>query len=60
MAAINPVIDLILQYCGFATAPGCVLIVADGFGLYEDILSLADKDVSDLVKGFAGRTVANG
>ncbi len=60
MAAINPDINLVLQYCGFATAPGCVAIAADGFELLEDIMSLTKKDVSDLAKGFAGRTVANG
>ncbi len=57
MAAINPNIDLIIQYCGFANAPGRVLIAANGFGLYKNSMSFTEKDVSDLAKGFAGRTL---
>jgi hypothetical protein len=57
---IDPDIELILEYCGFEGVPGRLNISIDGFGSFDDILSLTEKDIGDLAKGFAGRTVANG
>ena len=60
MVAINLYINLILQYCGFVTVPGRVLISAVGLGSYELILSFTEMYVSVLAKGFASRTVTKG
>jgi hypothetical protein len=57
---IDDNIDTILGYCGFAVAKDRISIAGDGFESFEDIMSLLEKDVSSLAKGFAGRTVANG
>jgi hypothetical protein len=53
-------IDTILRYCGFAQANDRMSIAQDGFESFEDIMSLSEKDVSSLAKGFANRTVASG
>jgi hypothetical protein len=55
---IDDDIDTILRYCGFAAANDRISITQDGFELFEDIMSLSEKDVSSLAKGFAERTVA--
>jgi hypothetical protein len=57
---IDDDIDTILRYCGFAVANDRISIAPDGFKSFEDIMSLSEKDVSSLAKGFAERTVANG
>jgi hypothetical protein len=57
---IDDDIDTILRYCGFAGANNIISIAQDGFKSFEDIMSLSEKDVSSLAKGFAERTVANG
>ena len=57
---INDNIDTILRYCGFADEDDRISIAEDGFESLEDITSLTDKDVGNLAKGFAERTVANG
>jgi hypothetical protein len=46
-------------YCGFAAENNIISIAEDGFELSEDIMSLSEKYVSSLAKGFAERTVAN-
>jgi hypothetical protein len=43
----------ILRYCGFAAANNRTSIAQDGFETFEDIMSLSEKDVSSLAKGFA-------
>ena len=53
-------IDKILEYSGFDDSSQQTIIAADGFGSYDDILTLGDSDILDLVKGFSGRTVATG
>jgi hypothetical protein len=53
-------IDSILQYCGFDSANHRDLINDDGLKSYEDMLSLAEKDIGALAKGFTERTVAQG
>ncbi len=57
---IDDDIDTILRYCGFAAANDRISIAQDGFESFEDIMSLSEKDVSSLAKGFAERTVASG
>jgi hypothetical protein len=52
--------DTILRYCGLAAANSRTSIAQDGFESFEDIMSLSEKDVSSLAKGFAARTVASG
>ena len=56
---IDDDIDTILRYCGFAAANDIISIAQDGFGSFEDIMSLSEKDESSLAKGFAERTVAS-
>jgi hypothetical protein len=53
-------IDTILRYYGLATANDRISIAQDGFESFEDIMSLSEKDVSSLAKGFAERMVASG
>jgi hypothetical protein len=50
----------ILQYCGFDNADHRDLINVDGLESYADMLSLTEKDIGALAKGFAERTVAQG
>jgi hypothetical protein len=57
---IHDDIDTILRYCGLAAANDRISIAQDGFESFEDIMSLSEKDVSSLAKGFAERTVASG
>jgi hypothetical protein len=57
---INDDIDTILRYSGFFVANNRISIARDGFESFEDIMSLSEKDVSSLAKGFAERTVASG
>ena len=57
---IDDDIDTILRYCGFAEANDRTSIAQDGFKSFEDIMSLSEKDVSSLAKGFVERTVASG
>ena len=53
-------IDMILQYCGFDNPGERDAIAEDGFESFLDILSLSEKDVSNLAKGFAERTAGDG
>jgi hypothetical protein len=53
-------IDTILRYWGFAGENNKVNIAQDGLKSFEDIMSLSEKDVNSLTKGFAERTVAKG
>jgi hypothetical protein len=53
-------IDTILGYCGFTSQASRDNIQADGFESYEDILSLAEKDIASLSKGFAERATNGG
>jgi len=53
-------IDSILEYCGFAQQDARNSIVEDGFGSYQELLSLTEKDIGALAKGFAERTLAQG
>jgi hypothetical protein len=57
---IDDDIDTILTYCGFAGPNERLNIAEDGFESFEDIMSLSEKDVGSLAKGFAERTAANG
>jgi hypothetical protein len=60
MAGIDADINTILTYCGFDTNATRENIVVDGFESFQDIMSLTEKDVSDLAKGFVERTAAAG
>jgi hypothetical protein len=53
-------IHTILSYCGFAGVNNRISIAEDGFESFQDIMSLSEKDVSSLAKGFSERTVTNG
>ena len=53
-------IDTILEYCGFEDEKDRANIAEDGFESFDDILTLADKDMTSLAKCFAERTSANG
>jgi hypothetical protein len=50
----------ILTYCGFTALQDRTNIADDGFESYADMLSLTEKDIGTLAKGFADRTVAQG
>jgi hypothetical protein len=56
---IDHYINTILRYCGFVRENNRISIAQDEIKSFEDILSLAEKDVSSLAKGFVERTVAN-
>jgi hypothetical protein len=49
---INDDIDNILRYCGFAIANDMISIARDGFETFEDTMTLPEKDVSSLTKGY--------
>jgi hypothetical protein len=53
-------IDTILLYCGFLIPQQRLDISTDGFVGYSDMNILSEKDIGDLAKAFADRTVANG
>jgi hypothetical protein len=53
-------IDLILAHVGFAVPANRISIAEDGFESFADMLSLTEKDIGALAKGFADRTVAGG
>jgi hypothetical protein len=57
---IDDDIDTILRYWGLAAANDKTSIAQDGFELFEDIMSLSEKDMSSLAKGFVEMTVASG
>jgi hypothetical protein len=57
---IDDDIDSILRYCGFAEANDIISIAQDGFESFEDIMSLSEKDVSSLAKGFAEGRLPSG
>ena len=53
-------VDMLLQYVGFSEESVRNNISSDGFESFEDIMTLKEKDISELAKGFADRSVANG
>ena len=53
-------IDLILAYVGFIVPDQRISIAEDGFESFDDMLSLTEKDVGSMAKGFAERTQAQG
>ena len=53
-------IDLILAYVGFTDPAHRIAIAEDGFESFSDILSLTEKDIYALAKGFGERTAAGG
>ena len=53
-------INTILTYSGVAGGNNRISIAEDGFESFEDIMSLSERDLSSLAKGFSERTVANG
>ena len=57
---IDSDINLMLTYCGFTSEGSRINISNDGFESFSDIMSLTEKDISELSKGFAERTAANG
>ena len=50
----------IMLYCGFSSRPNRKYIAEYGFELSKDIMSLTEKDIGNLYKGFSKRTAANG
>ena len=53
MATINNYIDRVLLYCGFNSSPNRKYISDNGFELFKGIMSLNDKDIGNLSKGFS-------
>ena len=53
-------IDKILEYSGFDDSSQQTIIAAYGFESYDDILTLVDSDIMNLVKGFSDRIFAAG
>jgi hypothetical protein len=53
-------IDTILGYCGFSVDANRLSIAEDGLESFADMLSLTEKDIGSLAKGFAERTAAQG
>jgi hypothetical protein len=52
--------NTILEYCGFNNQANRTDIAADGFELFDNMLTLTEKDVTSLAKGFAKRAAAQG
>ena len=50
----------ILEYSVFDNLEQQTIIVADGFGSYDYILTLEESNIVNLAKGFSDRTVATG
>ena len=55
-----PDIDKILENSGFNESAQGTIIAADGFKIYNDILTVVDADIVNLAKGFYDGTVASG
>jgi hypothetical protein len=53
-------ISTILEYCGFVNAGDRTNIIQDGFESFDNILTLSEKDINSLSKGFSDRTAVNG
>ena len=53
-------IDMTLLCCGFTDPLERIEISTDGFEGYSDMNILREKDISELAKAFADRTLANG
>ena len=53
-------IDKILEYSDFDELAQRTIIAADGFGSYDEILTLGVSDIVNSDKGFSDRTVAAG
>jgi hypothetical protein len=53
-------IDAILLYCGFTIDAHRISIAEDGLESFADMLTLTEKDISSLAKGFAERTQTQG
>jgi hypothetical protein len=60
MADIDPSIATILEYCGFDNEASRLRIAEDGYGSFNDVGRLDDKDIDKLAEGFGRRTPANG
>ena len=50
----------ILNWIGFTNAPESIEITIDAFAAYDDLLSLKEKDITELREAFSLRTTANG
>ena len=50
----------ILKYSGFDDSAQRTIISADGFEVFDDILTLRDSDIVKLAKDLSGRTVTAG
>ena len=50
----------ILEYSGFDESVQRTIIVSDGFGIYDDILTLGESDIVNLAKGLSDSTVSIG
>ena len=55
-----PVMEKILEYSSFDDSAQRSIIAAYGFKIYDDILTLGDSYIVNLLKGFYERTVAAG
>ena len=55
-----PVMDTILNWIGFDQPATRDRIQAEGFGSFDDLMSMKEKDIQDLAKSYGRRTVADG
>ena len=53
-------IDNFLEYSSFNKSSQWTIIAADEFESYDDILTVGDSDIVNLLKGFSDRTVSAG
>lgn len=55
----NPM-DTVLQWIGFANVATRALIQAEGFGSFDDLVPMNEKDIRDMAESFGRRTIADG
>ena len=59
LAAMDPM-DLALEWIGFAIAGTRERIRVEGFGSFDDLNSMKEKDIRDLAESYGRRTVGDG
>ena len=49
----------ILNWIGFTSAPEHISITTNAFTMYDNLLSLKEKDITELSEAFSSRTTTN-
>jgi hypothetical protein len=57
--AVEPM-DLALEWIGFGIAATRERIRVEGFGTFEDLNSMKEKDIRDLAESYGRRTIGDG